>query len=168
MTEARTAWTAVLCSAVTVLALRGLGVSLLPPLLINLSASAPPGVYAVHAHPDRNYPTGTLIVLPVPDAFRKMVARRGWLKPGVPLIKTVGARSGDQVCWETHLTVNDEDRGPILARDSAGRALPRPHGCARVPDGFFLPLSTRIPNSFDGRYIGVQPLAAIWGEARPV
>jgi len=109
------------------------------------------------------------VVVPVPIGLRQLVTERGYLAPGEPLIKDIGALPGDRVCIDDQsASVNGRVVGPVARWDSKGRGLPSLRGCQIVPAGWFWPLSTRITNSFDGRYIGVQPLSAIVGEARAV
>jgi type IV secretory pathway protease TraF len=69
---------------------------------------------------------------------------------------------------DTQTIINGRIIGPVLSVDSAGRPLPRIRGCLRISPGYFLPLSTAVPNSFDGRYMGQQPLRAVLGEVHPL
>ena len=138
-----------------------------PRLLINTTASEPYGVYRVR--PVSNLRRGQLVVLPVPTAFADLVVERGWLPAGWPLLKAVGALPGDAVCvTDVAVTVNGTLYGPVYAEDSLGRPMPRVRGCETVAEGTYWPLSHYADNSFDGRYVGPQPLAAIVGEARPL
>jgi conjugative transfer signal peptidase TraF len=137
------------------------------PLLFNTTASEPYGLYRIRPRPE--YTRGTLVLFPVPASFASLVSERGWLARGLPLLKGVGAVPGDQVCISDEaVTVNDERMGPVFDRDSAGRPLPVIRGCETVAAGRFWPLSQYMAKSFDGRYMGAQPLAAIIGEAVPI
>jgi len=137
-----------------------------PPLLINTTPSEPVGVYWVRT--SGTYARGMRVTFPVPLEYRRLVVERGWLEDGIPLIKHIGAVAGDRVCIEgDRAAINDTIVGPVYAQDSEGRPLPQLRGCLTVPPGYFLPLSTYIPNSFDGRYMGIQPLSAIAGEVIP-
>ncbi len=49
-----------------------------------------------------------------------LVAERGGLPPGVPLLKHVGAVAGNDVCMNTVLRVHGEFIGPLLPEDAAG------------------------------------------------
>ena len=165
--RARLAWTVIGGATAFVLALRLLWPLFGVPLLINTTASEPRGVYRVAQRPA--YTRGMLVVLPVPASVASLVTDRGWLPRGVPLIKGVGAVAGDRVCvTEEAVTVNGNIVGPVYARDSDGRPLPVIRGCVRVLAGAFWPLSAYAMKSFDGRYMGAQPLSAIVGEAVPV
>jgi conjugative transfer signal peptidase TraF len=140
-----------------------------PPLLFNTTDSEPHGVY--WQEPVRNgaFRRGQLVVFPVPAPFRSLVYGRRWAPPGLPLIKGIGALEGDLVCInDSQATINGKFVGPVVSVDSAGQPLPRIRGCLTVSPGYFLPLSTHVPNSFDGRYMGQQPLSVIAGEVRPL
>jgi len=155
-------------AALLVLAIRTAFAALAPPLLINTTASEPVGVYWVRYRTSVEYTRGMRVVFPVPQEYQRLVAERGWLAPGAPLIKHIGAVAGDRVCIQSdRAVINGAVVGPVSTHDSEGRPLPRFRGCLTVPPGYFLPLSTYIPNSFDGRYIGIQPLSAIVGEVIP-
>jgi conjugative transfer signal peptidase TraF len=138
-------------------------------LLINTTASEPVGIYQIKSLGYREYRRGLLVVFPVPAAYRDLVYGRRWLGPGWPLLKSIGALAGDQVCiGPNRIEINASVVGPVENRDSAGRLLPQVRGCFTIRLGEFLPLSTLSPRSFDGRYMGPQPLSSIVGEARPL
>lgn len=163
----RLAWIFIGSAAAFVLAGRLLWPALGVPLLINTTASEPRGIYRVARRPA--YTRGMLVVLPVPASVASLVIDRGWLARGVPLIKGVGAVAGDHVCvTDEVVTVNGDIVGPVYTRDSDGRPLPVVRGCERVPAGEFWPLSAYALKSFDGRYMGAQPVSSILGEAVPV
>jgi conjugative transfer signal peptidase TraF len=137
-----------------------------PPLLINHTASEPRGLYWLEIHDSKSYARGQLVAMSTPPGFRTLIESRGWAPDGGSLLKGVAALEGDLVCTNDHeVTINGRRMGPISSMDSAGRPLPELRGCYSVPEGEFLPLSTLIPNSFDGRYMGPQPLWLIRGEA---
>jgi conjugative transfer signal peptidase TraF len=136
-----------------------------PPLVINTTASEPRGVYWLQER--EHHVRGELVAFSTPPAFRALIATRGWAPDGVPLLKSIAALEGDLVCTnDGEISINGKPVGPIVSADSAGRPLPKIRGCYSVPAGEFLPLSTLIPNSFDGRYMGPQSLSLIRGEAR--
>lgn len=155
-------------AALLVLAIRTGWAMFGPPLLINTTASEPVGVYWVRHRANGEYARGMRVVFPVPQDYKALVVERGWLAPGLPLIKHIGAVGGDRVCIESgRAAINDVVVGPVETHDSVGRPLPQIRGCLTVPPGYFFPLSTCIPNSFDGRYMGIQPLSVIVGEVIP-
>ena len=139
------------------------------PLLINATNSEPLGLYRVKTHKAREYVRGMLVVFAVPAAFERLVTDRGWMSPGWRLVKGIGAIAGDRVCvTDAAVAVNGVPIGPVAAKDTEGQRLPRYRGCEILNDNEFLPLSTHHAKSFDGRYMGPQPLTAILGEAIPV
>ena len=157
------------CAAVGVtllsLSWRSMGVL----IVLNPTASEPTGFYRIVIHAVPDYQRGMTVVFPVPVPFQSLVYGRGWLKAGVPLMKNIGALAGDQVCVsEDHFEVNGKDLGPVSTVDRTGASLPRLRGCFQIADGYFFPMSQYHERSFDGRYIGAQPLAVITGEARPL
>lgn len=157
------------CAAVGVtllsLSWRSIGV----PIVINPTVSEPMGFYRVVNHAAPEYRRGMVVVFPVPTPFQSLVYGRGWLKAGVPLMKNIGALAGDQVCVrEDHFEVNGQNLGPVATVDRTGAPLPRLRGCFQIADGYFFPMSRYHERSFDGRYIGAQPLSAITGEASPL
>jgi len=140
-----------------------------PPLVFNFTDSEPHGVYWKAPTRDGTFRRGQLVVFPVPAVFRSLVYGRGWAAPGLPMMKGIGALEGDQVCIsDFQATINGSVVGPVVSVDSAGRPLPRIRGCITVSPGYFLSLSTHVPNSFDGRYMGQLPLSIIAGEVHPL
>jgi len=102
-------------------------------------------------------------------ALQSLVYGRGWEKTGVPLLKGIGAVAGDTVCVrDTVFEINGAPIGAVSDHDRAGLPLPRLRGCFRIEAGYFLPVSTYSARSFDGRYMGPQPLSVITGEAKPL
>jgi len=138
-----------------------------PDIVINPTPSEPPGFYRVVLHAPQNYRRGMTVVFPVPATFQSFVYGHRWLRNGVPFLKTIVALAGDQVCvFDDHFEVNRRTLGPVYSVDNSGSPMPRIRGCFVIAPGAFFPASTYNPRSFDGRYIGPQPLAALRGEAR--
>jgi conjugative transfer signal peptidase TraF len=134
---------------------------------INLSHSVPLGLYQVI--PPDNLKTGDLVVFEPPQGARFLIHQRHWLPNGWPLIKHVGALAGDSYSViEGSLFINSTYVGPVYERDSQGKALPYIGGRFIVGRNTFLPISTHINNSFDGRYFGSVPLSSIKGKLRPI
>jgi conjugative transfer signal peptidase TraF len=138
-------------------------------LILNTTASEPYGIYWLSAPPAAGPVRGALVVISVPSQYQALVLERHWVRAGTDLLKGVGAVPGDVVCVsDTRIAINHKEVAPVLKVDSKGRALPHITGCTAVPAGSFLPLSTYIPNSFDGRYMGAQPNSLIKGIAHPL
>ena len=86
----------------------------------------------------------------MPPAFLEMVYGRGWLRPGVPLLKTIVALAGDEVCIrEEHFEVNGRTLGPVYAVYSTGASMPRIR-----PTGSWISSAASIPCCSTGRSIG--------------
>jgi conjugative transfer signal peptidase TraF len=149
------------------LALLGVGLTRLhpPPLIFNLSASLPRGLYVVRhvATLERG-----MVVLVQPDqALEALLVARGYLPAGVPLLKPVVALGGDDVCVvDEEVSVN----GTVLATtvadvDSAGRPLPQWQDCKTLTTEEVFLLSTADARSFDSRYFGPVTRQMIVGTA---
>jgi conjugative transfer signal peptidase TraF len=138
-------------------------------IVINATASEPAGFYRI-VHPrSADFHRGMLVIFPVPAPFESLVYGRGWEKKGVPLLKGIGALAGDTVCIrDTVFEINGTPIGPVAERDQWGLPLPKIRGCFQIEAGYFLPVSAYNARSFDGRYLGPQPLSAITGEAKPL
>ena len=138
-----------------------------PNIVINPTPSEPMGFYRIVSREPQEYRRGMTVVFPVPTAFHSLVYGRRWLRNGVPFLKSIVALSGDRVCvFDDHFEVNGHALGPVYVVDSSGSPMPRIRGCFVIASGTFFPASTYNPRSFDGRYTGPQPLAALRGEAR--
>ncbi len=137
------------------------------PYYLNVSHSVPLGIYRII--PPKKIGTGDLVVFDPPQGVRSYVYGRSWLPVGWPLIKYVGAGQGDTYAIQGgSFKINDKYIGPVYERDSDGKALPNRGGRFIVERNSFLPVSTHINNSFDGRYFGTVPLSAIRGKLKPI
>lgn len=159
--------------AVLALALLGLGLIGLaalarpaPWLVWNASASAPIGLYRVlPGKPVR----GDLVLVRTPDSVRQLAAERGYLPQNVPLVKRVAALDGDTVCAAGDaIFVNGRVVAERLVRDRLGRPLPSWSGCLLLDGGEAFLLMEGVADSFDGRYFGPVPTAAIIGRLAPL
>lgn len=136
-----------------------------PRLVWNASASAPIGLYAVGDAAD--LARGDIVIARLPDEFRMFAARRHYLPANVPLVKRVAAVPGDKVCAVgARIFVNGRLIGSSLARDGAGRVMPRWAGCVSLAEGRYFLLMAESGASFDGRYFGVSEASDIVGRAR--
>ena len=137
-----------------------------PRLVWNASASVELGLY--HVELGAAPRAGDLVLVEPPDALARLLAQRGYLPRGVPLLKHVAAAEGALVCRSgDFVTIDGGFAAGARAAGRAGRALPRWRGCRRLAhDEFFLLGSA--PDSFDSRYFG--PLAAtnLIGTAHPL
>lgn len=138
-----------------------------PTIIMNYTDSMPKGFYKVV--PIKKWRRDMIVVLPVPPSMESLVYGRQWLVRGAPLLKHVGALPGDTVYIDQDtIRINGREIGRVLSMDSTGRPLPKHYQNELVKDGFFLPISTHITNSFDGRYFGTVSIKSAIGEAIPL
>lgn len=140
-----------------------------PRLVWNASASMPVGLYALV--PSQALARGDLVLAQLPDRLSRFAAARHYLPAGLPLIKRIAALPGDWACGA--------DAGQLvfgagleavarLRQDRRGRPLPVWTACRRLRDDEFLLLGTADPASFDSRYFGPLPRAAVTGRLLPL
>lgn len=143
---------------------------------LNVSDSEPIGLYQAIASGEENAKLrrgqltyGDYVLFTPPPNAWPYVYGRGWLSRGCLLLKNVAALPGDQArITERAIFINNRYLGPIKKRDRAGLPLPKLRGPIVIPAKHFLPLATRIPNSFDGRYFGPVSIARVKHVVRPV
>ena len=136
----------------------GLAASRPPLLLVNESHSVPSGLYRRAASSPHR---GDLVALRQPPAARSYLRRLG-APPGMRLLKRVAARGGDPVCAQGAGLSWPGGAARRLARDRRGARLPQWTGC-RPLAGDELLLLGDTPDSFDSRYFGPVPRAAVDG-----
>ncbi|MBE1529839.1 conjugative transfer signal peptidase TraF [Sphingopyxis sp. OAS728] len=137
-----------------------------PRLVWNASASMPIGLYGVEV--GRRPQAGELALIDPPERVAALLAERGYLPRGVPLLKRVAASDGALVCRSgSFVTVDGRGAARAHARDRSGRPLPRWLGCRRLQRGEYFVLGA-APGSFDSRYFGPLPAAAVIGTAHPL
>jgi conjugative transfer signal peptidase TraF len=137
----------------------------------------PRGVYLVLAPrtPDR----GVISAVCLPQDLACFGRQRGYLGGSgpcpchtKPVVKTVLALAGDLVALDDRgLTVNGAfvPNSAPLARDSAGRGLPRiARGTYRVPASHLWLFGSADRRSWDSRYYGPVPAANVVGSLKPV
>lgn len=138
-----------------------------PRLMWNATASVPTGLYALYRQ-DR-YRLGELVAVEPPKSLAIWLAHRGYLPPGVPLMKQVEGLPGQMLCRRgVTISINDRVLGDARLRDSRGRPLPRWGGCRRIPPGALFLMNVDVADSLDGRYFGPLPAGTVVGLATPV
>ena len=149
------------------LALGSLALPMTRPLVWNVSASVPTGLYAIRGK--NSLHVGDRIAIAPPPALRRLMAQRGYLRSGVPLLKRIAAVSGQRVCRFAHgITIDRKLVGVARTRDRAGRTLPAWFGCRRIGTGQVFVMNPDAPDSFDGRYFGVTKMHEVTGRATPI
>lgn len=136
-------------------------------LSYNASSSTPLGWYRVQAVTTLKVGDYVLATLP-PDAAA-LAAQRGYLPAGLPILKRLSAVAGQHVCArEDALMIDGRPSGRILRSDRQGHPLPAWQQCRNLASGELFLLSTTNPASFDSRYFGPVPAAAVLGQAIPL
>lgn len=124
-----------------------------PRLLYNPSPSAAIGWYKLL--PDAAINKGMLVAARPSKSGAALALERDYLPPNIPLIKTVWAVSGEQICHiDEKVLVVGRPALIVLRHDKLGRPLPTRSGCYELlKDEVFL-VSTDVQTSFDSRYFG--------------
>ncbi len=164
MTPAGYFWTTYL----TALTIGGLSfLDIAPRLIWNASASVPVGFYTLR---DESQPlVGDLVVVQPPEPLATFMIERGYIAPGVPLLKHIAALPGQRVCrLRSTITVDGAETGEALERDRMGRDLPVWQGCRVIADGEIFLMNGQVRDSLDGRYFGPIPASSVIGRALPL
>lgn len=133
----------------------------------NATASVPTGLYAIRRKASLH--VGERVAIEPPPELRRLLAERGYLPTGMPLIKRIAAVSGQHVCRFGHgVTIDGAFVGVARARDRLDRPLPAWFGCRTLRSGELFVMNPAAPDSFDGRYFGVLREADVIGRATPV
>lgn len=155
----------------TYVAVLGVGASLAfhpaPRWVWNETASVPVGLYRIQ--PTVPVRVGDIVALRLPERDATLLATRGYLPFGVPLLKPVAALAGQSVCRNgTHVTIDGKPVGDAKSVDHRGRKLPVWRGCQHLgPEQVFV-MNAAVPTSLDGRYFGVLSMDTVIGRAVPV
>lgn len=129
-------------------------------VLYNGSPSMPVGFYLRTSAPIAK---GAIVTVRAVDVAPRYAAQRHFSGRRDRFLKHVAGVEGDVVCASgSQVTLNRASVADRLAKDSAGRALPRWEGCVTLSgtDVFVL---GETADSFDGRYWGPTPTAAVEG-----
>ena len=156
-----------LAGSVAVAALSTLALPVSRYAVWNVTASVPTGLYAIRSKTSLH--VGERIAIDPPPEMRRLLATRGYLPTGVPLIKRIAAVSGQRVCRFGHgVTIDGEFAGAARARDRLCRPLPAWFGCRKLRSGELFVMNPAALGSFDGRYFGPLKLDSVIGRATPV
>ena len=125
----------------------------MPRLLYNPSPSAPIGWYRLR--PDVYPKQDDLVAALAPISGAALALERDYLPPNIPLIKTVWAVSGQQICHlDGQVLVQGRPALIVLKHDVLGRALPSRSGCYELSKDEVFLVSNDVQTSFDSRYFG--------------
>ena len=124
-----------------------------PVLLYNPSESAEVGWYRLKQ--DQPIILGAQVAAYAPEWARKLADARGYLPYDYPMIKTVWAVNGDEVCYNNQsVSVPKRPDIPVLGQDVLGRDMPQKSGCIVLGLGEYMLLSPDVQTGFDSRYFG--------------
>ena len=124
-----------------------------PVLLYNPSESAAIGWYKLTTVETLNL--GDQVAAYAPEWARKLADERGYLPYDYPLIKTVWAVEGDEVCYrKSSVSVPKYPDIVRLEQDVLGRDMPLKSGCYVLKSGEFMLLSPDVQAGSDRRYFG--------------
>lgn len=133
-----------------------------PILLYNPSESAAVGWYRLKH--DQSVIFGAQVAAYAPEWARQLADERGYLPYDYPLIKTVWAVHGDEVCYNNQsVSVPKRPDIPVLGQDVLGRDMPQKSGCLVLGSGEYMLLSPDVQTGFDSRYFGPVTLENILG-----
>jgi len=131
-------------------------------LFYNATESLPRGFYL--RIPAEEIRRGDLVVYDPPPEVLSLALERGYAQSHeARFLKRVGATTGDVYAISARgaFWINEKYIGEMRQTDGSGRSLPQLlPGEYIVPDGAFLPIG-ETTRSFDGRYTGTVPLAAV-------
>lgn len=135
-----------------------------PAFIWNSSGSMPIGLYLVDR--EARIARGDVVAARLPPMAEAFAASRGYLPPGLPIIKHVAGLPGDRICSDGRkVTVNGAVAAARLPADAKGRPLPLWQGCEILAAADYLLLGEG-KRSFDGRYFGVSREEARVAKAR--
>ena len=124
-----------------------------PVLFYNPSYSAKVGWYRLK--PDEPVVLDAQVAAYAPEWARQLADERGYLPYDYPLIKTVWAVHGDEVCYNNQsVSVPKRPDIPVLGQDVLGRDMPQKLGCIVLRSGEYLLISPDVQTGFDSRYFG--------------
>ncbi|KRW95726.1 S26 family signal peptidase [Paracoccus sp. MKU1] len=137
-----------------------------PRLIWNASASLPLGLYRLE--PPTMLALGDLVAVMLPEPLAQFITARGYVGPGVPLLKRVAALPGTRVCRSgATIIVHGQPIGMARERDRRGRLLPVWQGCRVVGEHEVFLMNREVGDSLDGRYFGPLPLSSVTARIVP-
>lgn len=146
----------IIAGGITLLILANIGEISTPPLpklLYNPTESAPVGWYKIQANRPIN--VGDKIAVYPPDWARKLGDERRYLPQHYPLIKSVWAVEGTEICYENGIVrVPNYPDIAVLVQDSLGRDMPVYEGCYTLLKNEIFLASNDLDASWDSRYFG--------------
>ncbi len=125
----------------------------MPKLLYNPTESAPVGWYKIHS--GQSIKIGDRVAAYPPDWARTFGDERRYLPYRYPLIKSVWAVEGMEVCYQNgFISVPNYSDIPVFRQDSLGRDMPALAGCYTLGENEIFLASNEVDVSWDSRYFG--------------
>ncbi|UUZ65951.1 S26 family signal peptidase [Polaromonas sp. P1-6] len=136
-------------------------------IVYNPSDSVPSGWYRIG--PADSLQVGSIVLARLPAPAAALVAQRGYLPAGIPLLKHIGAAAPQRVCVDgTSVRIDDVAVAAVMRADGRGRPLTAWSQCRRLTHGELFLLSNTNPASFDSRYFGPIRASDVIGSAQPI
>jgi conjugative transfer signal peptidase TraF len=136
-------------------------------IVYNPSDSVPRGWYRVG--PTASLHVDSIVLARLPPEAAALASERRYLPERVPLLKSIGAISPQQVCVRDRIVrIDGVALATALKADREGRPMPVWHQCRALHDDELFLLSTTNPASFDSRYFGPVSTSAVIGSAHPL
>ena len=97
-----------------------------------------------------------VVLFSLSPKWLKFLLNKEYLKKSIPVMKKVFATQGDLVCIKRgKVLINHRFISKVLQFDHRNNRLPKVKICRILKNGEFFLMSTKIPNSFDSRYMGI-------------
>ena len=106
--------------------------------------------------------------IPRPEIL-EFIKEKKWIPKSGRILKYVFATPGDHVCIKNQkIWINGKKIARIYESYDENKLLPQTKICGKLKSDQYLPLSTMIDRSFDGRYFGAVSSKEILGRAIPI
>lgn len=122
-------------------------------LTYQVTTSMPKGFYFIK--PSKHFRRRDIVLFKPPEKFLDFLLQKKWLPKNGLMLKYVIGIPGDYVCQDKKwLYLNNHKFAPIYQEYKPGKKLPNNYFCGKLRKHQYLLMSTKLKNSFDGRYFG--------------
>ncbi|MGD9153313.1 MAG: signal peptidase I [Gammaproteobacteria bacterium] len=134
-------------------------------LTYQVTASMPKGFYFIK--PSQHFHRRDIVLFKPPEKFLHFLLQKKWLPKNGLMLKYVVGIPGDYVCQNKKwIYINNQKIAPIYQEYKPGKKLPNNCFCGKLKKHQYLLMSTKLKNSFDGRYFGPVNDDRIIGKAK--
>jgi len=134
-------------------------------LTYQVTASMPKGFYFIK--PGKYFRRKDIVLFKPPKKFLHFLLQKKWLPKNGLMLKYVVGIPGDYVCQNKKwIYINNHKFAPIYQEYKPGKKLPNNHFCGKLKKHQYLLMSTKVKDSFDGRYFGPVNDDRIIGRAK--